>query len=177
MAKINMKPAEQPKQNLQELTDEQLKSLQDELLKTNDELVEKSSKQQFIVTDKIEALKDLCKRIKEHVLPQIEYDIRLVTDVVDFNAWLDSVIDNGRVTITSMEFKRIIRALSVSKFKGVEAAIVLDELSAAFNNVSQDINKADQALQANSVTLTEIDNEMQRRAMQKASNVATGQAD
>jgi hypothetical protein len=59
MAKINMKPTNQPKQNLQELTDEQLKSLQDELLKTNDELVEKSSKQQFIVTDKIEALKDL----------------------------------------------------------------------------------------------------------------------
>lgn len=172
-----MKPTNQPKQNLQELTDEQLKSLQDELLKTNDELVEKSSKQQFIVTDKIEAFKDLCKRIKEHVLPQIEYDIRLVTDVVDFNAWLDSVIDKGRVTITSMEFKRIIRALSVSKFKGVTAAIVLDELSAAFNSVSQDINKADQALQANSVTLTEIDNEMQRRAMQKASNVATGQAD
>lgn len=172
-----MKPTNQPKQNLQELTDEQLKSLQDELLKTNDELVEKSSKQQFIVTDKIEALKDLCKRIKEHVLPQIEYDIRLVTDVVDFNAWLDSVIDKGRVTITSMEFKRIIRALSVSKFKSVAAAIVLDELSAAFNSVSQDINKADQALQANSVTLTEIDNEMQRRAMQKASNVATGQAD
>lgn len=172
-----MKPTNQPKQNLQELTDEQLKSLQDELLKTNDELVEKSSKQQFIVTDKIEALKDLCKRIKEHVLPQIEYDIRLVTDVVDFNAWLDSVIDKGRVTITSMEFKRIIRALSVSKFKGVAVAIVLDELSAAFNSVSQDINKADQALQANSVTLTEIDNEMQRRAMQKASNVATGQAD
>lgn len=172
-----MKPTNQPKQNLQELTDEQLTSLQDELLKTNDELVEKSSKQQFIVTDKIEALKDLCKRIKEHVLQQIEYDIRLVTDVVDFNAWLDSVIDKGRVTITSMEFKRIIRALSVSKFKGVAAAIVLDELSAAFNSVSQDINKADQALQANSVTLTEIDNEMQRRAMQKASNVATGQAD
>lgn len=172
-----MKLTNQPKQNLQELTDEQLKSLQDELLKTNDELVEKSSKQQFIVTDKIKALKDLCKRIKEHVLPQIEYDIRLVTDVVDFNAWLDSVIDNGRVTITSMEFKHIIRALSVSKFKGVAVAIVLDELSAAFNSVSQDINKADQALQANSVTLTEIDNEMQRRAMQKASNVATGQAD
>lgn len=172
-----MKPTNQPKQNLQELTDEQLKSLQDELLKTNDELVEKSSKQQFIVTDKIEALKELCKSIKAHVLPQIEYDIRLVTDVVDFNAWLDGVIDKGRVTITSMEFKRIIRALSVLKFKGVAAAIVLDELFVAFNSVSQDINKADQALQANSVTLTEIDNEMQRRAMQKASNVATGQAD
>lgn len=177
MAKINMKPTNQPKQNLQKLTDEQLTSLQDELLKTNDMLVEKSSKQQFIVRVKLEALKDLCKRIKEHVLPQIEYDIRLVTDVVDFNAWLDSVIDKGRVTITSMEFRRIIRALSVSKFKGVAVAIVLDELSAAFNSVSQDINKADQALQANSVKLTEIDNEMQRRATQKASNVATGQAD
>lgn len=178
MTKIKLKQEnEQPKQNLQELSDEQLQLLQEELQKTAEDLAAKSQTQQFKVTDNIAALKELCKQIKEHVLPQIEFDIRMVTDVVTFNNWIDEVIATGRITIDSVEFKRIIRALSIAKFKGIDCANVLDALSAAVNDVAQEINKADAAYQANAVTLTEIDNEMQRREMQKASQVTTGQAE
>lgn len=168
MTKINMKQQPAAKQNLKELDDEQLKALQDALLETQKSLEEKSQTQQYIVTDKIVELKQLVCRIKEIVLPQIEFDIRLVTDVVAFGSWCDAVINDGRITITSIEFKRIIRALSVAKFKGFDTAMVLDELSAAFNDCASEINKNDAAYQANAVTLTEIDNEYQRRGMQPA---------
>lgn len=148
--------------NLADMTMDQLEALRAKLDATRVELENKSQTMQIIVTKDSEALKHVANAVRELVIPNIEFDMRLMKDVVLFNAWATDA-SKGRMTIGFNEFKHIVRAVSATKWRGANVAIALDSLNDLLEEPAASVQQFEQQYRENATALDACLNEIDKR--------------
>lgn len=153
--KFDMKPKQSQRMvgDLKDASIEQLESLIRELDATRQSIEEKQVTAQFIVCNDLDKLVELYNKIKQQILPAIEFDVKILTDVFEFNKYINAALNEKRVSITPIEFKRSMRALSMTTFKGVEQANILNDFALLLNNVSKEIADLDDSYKLNAQLL------------------------
>ena len=179
MAKKNAVAAK-PATELKDMTMEQLKALEKSLSEARKELEDKSQSMQMIVTTDGELLKSVARNVCELVLPQLEFDMRLMHDVVAFAAWATDAA-KGRSTMGIFEFKYIVRAVSTTKFKGAQVAAALDSLNNLLEAPAAEVQKFDEQYRENATALDaclqEIDKRKQAELAEKTAEAESQEAD
>lgn len=174
--KVDMKPKQAQKMvgDLKDASIEQLESLIQELDATRQSIEEKQVTAQFIVCNDLDKLVELYNKIKQQILPAIEFDVKILTDVYEFGKYIESALAEKRVTISPVEFKRSMRALSMTTFKGVEQANILNDFALMLNNASKDIAALDDSYKLNATMLDKAiaEKELKEMDAQKAMEAA-----
>lgn len=171
--KVNMQPKLSDKMvgDLKDASIEQLEALIKELDTTRQLLEEKQVKAQFIVCNDLNVLEDLYIKVHDIILPAIEFDVNILTDVYEFGKYINAALAEKRISITPIEFKRSMRALSMTTFKGIEQANVLNDFALLLNNASKEIADLDDSYKLNAQMLDKAISEKELKEMdaQKAS--------
>ena len=171
--KVNMQPKLSDKMvgDLKDASIEQLEALIKELDATRQTLEEKQATAQFIVCNDLNVLEDLYIKVHDIILPAIEFDVNILTDVYEFGKYINAALAEKRISITPIEFKRSMRALSMTTFKGIEQANVLNDFALLLNNASKEIADLDDSYKLNAQMLDKAISEKELKEMdaQKAS--------
>lgn len=171
--KFDMKPKQAQKMvgDLKDASIEQLESLIRELDATRQSIEEKQVTAQFIVCNDLDKLVELYNKIKQQILPAIEFDVNILTDVYEFGKYINAALAEKRISITPVEFKRSMRALSMTTFKGIEQANILNDFALLLNNASKEIADLDDSYKLNAQMLDKAISEKELKEMdaQKAS--------
>lgn len=171
--KVNMQPKLSDKMvgDLKDASIEQLEALIKELDATRQTLEEKQATAQFIVCNDLNVLEDLYIKVHDIILPAIEFDVNILTDVYEFGKYINAALAEKRISITPVEFKRSMRALSMTTFKGIEQANILNDFALLLNNASKEIADLDDSYKLNAQMLDKAISEKELKEMdaQKAS--------
>lgn len=171
--KVNMQPKLSDKMvgDLKDASIEQLEALIKELDTTRQLLEEKQVKAQFIVCNDLNVLEDLYVKVRDIILPALEFDVNILTDVYEFGKYINAALAEKRISITPVEFKRSMRALSMTTFKGIEQANILNDFALLLNNASKEIADLDDSYKLNAQMLDKAISEKELKEMdaQKAS--------
>lgn len=171
--KFDMKPKQAQKMvgALKDASIEQLESLIRELDATRQSIEEKQVTAQFIVCNDLNVLEDLYIKVHDIILPAIEFDVNILTDVYEFGKYINAALAEKRISITPVEFKRSMRALSMTTFKGIEQANILNDFALLLNNASKEIADLDDSYKLNAQMLDKAISEKELKEMdaQKAS--------
>lgn len=171
--KVNMQPKLSDKMvdGLKDASIEQLEALIKELDATRRTLEKKQATSHFIVCNDLKVLKDLYIKVHDIILPAIEFDVNILTDVYEFGKYINAALAEKRISITPVEFKRSMRALSMTTFKGIEQANILNDFALLLNNVSKEIADLDYSYKLNAQMLDKAISEKELKEMdaQKAS--------
>ena len=171
--KVNMQPKLSDKMvgDLKDASIEQLEALIKELDATRQTLEEKQVTAQFIVCNDLNVLEDLYIKVHDIILPAIEFDVNILTDVYEFGKYINAALAEKRISITPVEFKRSMRALSMTTFKGIEQANILNDFALLLNNASKEIADLDDSYKLNAQMLDKAISEKELKEMdaQKAS--------
>lgn len=171
--KVNMQSKLSDKMvgDLKDASIEQLEALIKELDVTRQTLEEKQVKAQFIVCNDLNVLEDLYIKVHDIILPAIEFDVNILTDVYEFGKYINAALAEKRISITPVEFKRSMRALSMTTFKGIEQANILNDFALLLNNASKEIADLDDSYKLNAQMLDKAISEKELKEMdaQKAS--------
>lgn len=171
--KVNMQPKKSDAMvgDLKDATIEQLEALIKELDTTRQSLEEKQVKAQFIVCNDLNVLEDLYIKVHDKILPALEFDVNILTDVYEFGKYINAALTEKRVSITPVEFKRSMRALSMTTFKGIEQANILNDFALLLNNASREIAALDDSYKLNAQLLDKAiaEKELKEMDAQKAS--------
>ena len=171
--KVNMQPKLSDKMvgDLKDASIEQLEALIKELDATRQTLEEKQATAQFIVCNDLNVLEDLYIKVHDIILPAIEFDVNILTDVYEFGKYINAALAEKRISITPIEFKRSMRALSMTTFKGIEQANILNDFALLLNNASKEIADLDDSYKLNAQMLDKAISEKELKEMdaQKAS--------
>ena len=171
--KVNMQPKLSDKMvgGLKDASIEQLEALIKELDATRQTLEEKQATAQFIVCNDLNVLEDLYIKVHDIILPAIEFDVNILTDVYEFGKYINAALAEKRISITPVEFKRSMRALSMTTFKGIEQANILNDFALLLNNASKEIADLDYSYKLNAQMLDKAISEKELKEMdaQKAS--------
>ena len=153
--KVNMQPKLSDKMvgDLKDASIEQLEALIKELDATRRTLEEKQATAQFIVCNDLNVLEDLYIKVHDIILPAIEFDVNILTDVYEFGKYINAALAQKRISITPIEFKRSMRALSMTTFKGIEQANILNDFALLLNNASKEIADLDDSYKLNAQML------------------------
>lgn len=172
--KVNMQPKLSDKMvgDLKDASIEQLEALIKELDTTRQTLEEKQVKAQFIVCNDLNVLEDLYIKVHDKILPALEFDVNILTDVYEFGKYINAALNEKRVSITPVEFKRSMRALSMTTFKGIEQANILNDFALLLNNASKEIAALDDSYKLNAQMLDKAiaEKELKEMDAQKASD-------
>lgn len=172
--KVNMQPKKSDAMvgDLKDASIEQLEALIKELDTTRQTLEDKQVKAQFIVCNDLQILEDLYIKVRDIILPAIEFDVNILTDVYEFGKYINAALNEKRVSITPVEFKRSMRALSMTTFKGVEQANILNDFALLLNNASKEIAALDDSYKLNAQMLDKAiaEKELKEMDAQKASD-------
>ena len=157
--------------DLKDASIEQLEALIKELDTTRQTLEEKQVKAQFIVCNDLNVLVDLYIKVHDKILPALEFDVNILTDVYEFGKYINAALNEKRVSITPVEFKRSMRALSMTTFKGIEQANILNDFALLLNNASKEIAALDDSYKLNAQMLDKAiaEKELKEMDAQKAS--------
>ena len=170
--KVNMQPKLSDKMvgDLKDASIEQLEALIKELDTTRQLLEEKQVKAQFIVCNDLNVLEDLYVKVRDNILPALEFDVNILTDVYEFGKYINAALAEKRVSITPVEFKRSMRALSMTTFKGIEQANILNDFALLLNNASKEIADLDDSYKLNAQMLDKAiaEKELKEMDAQKA---------
>ena len=173
--KVNMQPKKSDAMvgDLKDATIEQLEELIKELDTTRQTLEDKQVKAQFIVCNDLKILEDLYIKVRDIILPALEFDVNILTDVYEFGKYINAALTEKRVSITPVEFKRSMRALSMTTFKGVEQANILNDFALLLNNASKEIAALDDSYKLNAQLLDKAiaEKELKEMDAQKAMDV------
>lgn len=171
--KVNMQPKLSDKMvgDLKDASIEQLEALIKELDATRQTLEEKQVTAQFIVCNDLNVLEDLYIKVHDIILPAIEFDVNILTDVYEFGKYINAALAEKRISITPVEFKRSMRALSMTTFKGIEQANILNDFALLLNNASKEIAALDDSYKLNAQMLDKAiaEKELKEMDAQKAS--------
>lgn len=170
--KVNMQPKLSDKMigDLKDASIEQLEALIKELDTTRQLLEEKQVKAQFIVCNDLNILEDLYVKVRDIILPALEFDVNILTDVYEFGKYINAALAEKRISITPVEFKRSMRALSMTTFKGIEQANILNDFALLLNNASKEIADLDDSYKLNAQMLDKAiaEKELKEMDAQKA---------
>ena len=171
--KVNMQPKLSDKMvgDLKDASIVQLVALIGGLDTTRQSLEEKQGKAQFIVCNDLNVLEDLYIKVHDKILPALEFDVNILTDVYEFGKYINAALNEKRVSITPVEFKRSMRALSMTTFKGIEQANILNDFALLLNNASKEIAALDDSYKLNAQMLDKAiaEKELKEMDAQKAS--------
>lgn len=165
--KVNMQPKLSDKMvgDLKDASIEQLEALIKELDATRQTLEEKQATAQFIVCNDLNVLEDLYIKVHDIILPAIEFDVNILTDVYEFGKYINAALAEKRISITPIEFKRSMRALSMTTFKGIEQANILNDFALLLNNASKEIADLDDSYKLNAQMLDKAISEKELKEM------------